>query len=173
MATAYFTASSLDGFVVDDHDSLAWLTTRDVNPTGPFGYQGFIRSIGALVMGATTYEWVVNEQPGEWMYTQPTWVLTHRPEIVVPGHPVQTFSGDVTQLHSRLVAAAGYQDVWVVGGGDAAAQLVDAGLVDELVVNYAPCSLGSGAPLLPTKSDWTLIDSGVNGEFVCARWRKV
>lgn len=172
MSTVYFTASSLDGFIVDDHDSLDWLISRDIDPVGPFGYEAFIKSIGALVMGATTYEWVRNEQPGKWMYTQPTWVLTHRPEIVIAGHPVRTFSGDVRHLHHELTKAAGYRDVWIVGGGDAARQFVDAGLVDELVVTYAPCTLGEGGRLLPTRSEWTLIESGVNREFVCARWRK-
>lgn len=41
-------------------------------------------------MGAATYEWIVKNQPGEWMYCQPTWVVTHRPDIVAAGHPVQT-----------------------------------------------------------------------------------
>jgi dihydrofolate reductase len=172
MSTIYFTGSSLDGFIVDDNDSLRWLTSRDIDPAGPFGYRAFSEAVGALVMGATTYEWVLNESPGDWMYSQPTWVLTHRPEIVVPGHPVHVFNGDVRELYPRLAQAAGYKDVWVVGGGDVAAQFVDAGLVDELVVTYAPCTLGSGGRLLPTKSEWTLVDSAVNGDFVCARWRK-
>lgn len=172
MSTIYFTASSLDGYIVDDHNSLDWLTSRDIDATGPFAYQGFSMSVGALVMGATTYEWVVDERPGEWPYPQPTWVLTHRPDIVRPNHPVQTFAGDVAELHPRLAQAAGYKDVWLVGGGDAAAQFVRDGLVDELVVCYAPCTLGSGGLLLPTKSEWSLIESAVNHDFVCARWRR-
>jgi dihydrofolate reductase len=99
-------------------------------------------------------------------------VLTHRPQILRPNHPVQTFAGDVAELHPLLVQVAGYKDVWVVGGGDTAAQFVHAGLVDELVVSYAPCTLGSGGRLLPTKSEWSLIESTVNRDFVCARWRR-
>jgi dihydrofolate reductase len=106
MATIYFTASSLDGYIVDEADSLDWLTSRAVEADGPFGYDEFIKSIGALVMGSVTYEWVVRNHPGEWMYEQPSWVLTHRPQIVVEGHPVQTFEGDVAELHPKLVSAA-------------------------------------------------------------------
>ncbi len=172
MSTVYFTASSLDGYIVDGDNSLSWLLTRVVDADGPFGYQAFIASVGALVMGSATYEWIVENQPGEWMYAQPSWVLTHRTGVIVEGHDVQTYSGDVADLHPRLVSAAGGKDVWVVGGGNLAAQFVTAGLIDEMIVTYAPCSLGAGSRLLPMRSEWTLAESGVNGEFVCARWLK-
>jgi dihydrofolate reductase len=97
-------------------------------------------------------------------------VLTHRPDIVA--EPVRAFSGDVTELHPHLVQAAGYQDVWVMGGGEAAAQFARAGLIDELIVSYAPCTLGTGGRLMPEHTEWTLVESGVNGDFLCARWQK-
>ena len=172
MATVYFTASSLDGYIVDEADSLDWLTSRNVDADGPFGYEAFIKSVGALAMGSATYEWVVRNHPGEWMYEQPSWVLTHRPEIIADNHPVQTFAGDVAELHAKLLSVAAGKDVWVVGGGDVAAQFAHAGLVDEMIVTYAPCSLGGGSRLLPIRSEWARVESGVNGEFVCARWRK-
>lgn len=170
MATVYYTASSLDGYIVDDADSLDWLTSRDIDPEGPFHYEAFAASVGALAMGSSTYQWIVRNQPGAWPYEQPTWVLTHRPQLVRADHPVQIHTGDVRELHPQLVAAAGGRDVWVVGGGDVAAQFVEAGLIDEMVVSYAPCSLGAGSPVLPIRSEWTLAESAVNRDFVCARW---
>lgn len=172
MSCVYFTASSLDGFVVDEADSLDWLVSRTVDADGPFGYEAFIKSVGALVMGSATYEWILANQPGEWMYEQPSWVLTSRPSIVADGHPVRVFDGAVAELYPTLVEAAGAKDVWLVGGGATAAQFVTAGLVDEMIVTYAPCSLGAGAPVLPVRSEWTLEEVGKNGEFVCARWVK-
>jgi dihydrofolate reductase len=172
MATVYFTASSLDGYIVDEAESLDWLTSRAIDADGAFGYQAFVKSVGALVMGSATYEWVVNNDPGDWPYEQPSWVLTGRPQIIVDGHPVQKFDGDVAELHPTLVSAAAGKYVWVVGGGVTAAQFVTAGLIDEMIVTYAPCSLGGGSRLLPVRSEWALVESGVNGDFVCARWRK-
>lgn len=169
MATIYYTASSIDGFIVDDRNSLEWLISRDIEVDGPFGYRAFEASVGALVMGATTYEWILAND-SDWPYKQPTWVLTHRPDIV--RDPVKAFDGDVTELHPLLLQAAGYQDVWVVGGGEAAAQFVTAGLVDELIVSYAPCTLGTGGRLLPIRSEWKLVESGVNRDFICGRWQK-
>jgi dihydrofolate reductase len=170
MACVYFTASSLDGFVVDEHDSLDWLTSRQHDPDGPFGTDAFMANIGALVMGSATYEWILKNHPGPWMYDQPSWVLTTRPEIVAEKHPVHTFSGEITDVYPRIEEAADGKDVWLVGGGQVAAQFAAAGLVDQMIVTYAPCSLGSGARVLPVRSEWKLAESAVNGEFVCARW---
>ncbi|MGV0810910.1 dihydrofolate reductase family protein [Mycolicibacterium boenickei] len=170
MKTVYYTASSLDGFIVDTDDSLDWLVSRNIDQDGPFGYDEFIKTIGALVMGAATYGWIVKNHPDEWVYDQPTWVVTHRPQIIAAGHPVQVHTGDVAELHPKLVAAAAGKDVWVVGGGEVAAQFVTAGLIDEMIVSYAPCSLGAGSPVLPVRSEWALAESAVNGDFVCARW---
>lgn len=170
--TVYYTASSLDGYIVDDNDSLDWLLTRNIDQGGPFGYDDFIKTIGALAMGSATYEWIVENDPDGWAYDQPTWVLTHRPQIIVEGHPVQVFEGDITELHPKLVSAAAGKDVWVVGGGEIAAQFVAAGLIDEMIVSYTPCSLGAGSRVLPIRSEWVLAESAVNGDFVCARWTR-
>ena len=171
MATIYYTASSLDGYIVDDRGSLDWLTSRAIDQDGPFGIEPFLETVGALVMGADTYEWILANQPGDWMYSQPSWVLTHRPGIVEAGHPVQVFDGAVTDLHPALLSAAAGKHVWVVGGGRVAAQFSEAGLIDEMVVAYAPCTLGAGSPVLPVRSEWMLAESAVNGDFVCVRWR--
>lgn len=172
MACVYYTASSLDGFIVDDEGSLDWLTSRKVDVDGPFGYEAFAKGVGALAMGSTTYQWIVDNHAGPWMYEQPSWVLTRRSGVIADGHPVATYAGEVAELYPTLVAAAGDRDVWVVGGGDVAAQFVAAGLIDEMVVSYAPCTLGQGARLLPLGSEWTLQEVGRNADFVCARWTK-
>ena len=120
MATVYFTASSLDGYIVDEAESLDWLTSRAVDADGAFGYHEFIKSVGALVMGSATYEWVVKNHPGDWPYEQPSWVLTG----IVRGSSRRASGADVRRRCRR--AASGWclrrpaRDVWVVGGGDAA-----------------------------------------------------
>ncbi|GAB2647521.1 dihydrofolate reductase family protein [Gordonia jinhuaensis] len=172
MSTVYFTASSLDGFIVDDDGSLDWLLSRDIDADRPpGGYTDFIDSVGSLAMGASTYRWL-RDQEESWPYSLPTWILTHHPEILRAGDPVQAFSADVAALHPQLVAAANGKDVWIMGGGATAAQFVDRGLVDEMVISYAPCSLGSGERVLPTRSEWELLEVDRNRDFVVARWRR-
>ena len=69
-----------------------------------------------------------------------------------------------------MVEAAGGKDVWVVGGGDLAAQFAEAKLLDELILYIAPVTLGAGRPLFPRKFDLKLLELAQNGAFMCARY---
>ena len=154
MKTQYFTASSLDGFIADANDSLEWLfPLGDPEATS---YPTFIREVGAIAMGSTTYEWVLRhhvrpdaDRPQPWMYTQPTWVFSSRTLPLVPGADIRFARGDVRPVHAAMVAAAGGKNVWIVGGGDLAGQFYDHGLLDEMFVQIGSVTLGAGKPLLP------------------------
>jgi dihydrofolate reductase len=176
VATSYFTASSVDGFVADPEHSLSWLLSRDVDVQGPMGYERFFSErVGAMLMGSTTYRWLLDhlEASGEpWPYDLPCWVLTTRPLPAAAGC-VRFARGDVAELHPQVVAAAGGKDVWVVGGGDVAGQLADAGLLDDVWVQFAPVTLGGGAPLLPRRVELRLEEVARNRDFACARWSVV
>jgi len=65
MATQYFTASSIDGFIADPDHSLSWLLSRDVDADGPMSYARFFESVGAMVMGASTYQWILDHDLGD------------------------------------------------------------------------------------------------------------
>jgi dihydrofolate reductase len=171
MATHFYTASSIDGFIATDQHSLDWLLKQDIDEDGPMSYAAFEKTIGALAMGASTYEWVMQHEDGRWGYEQPTWVFAHRALEFPAGADIRSARGDVTAVHSEMVAAAGGKDLWVVGGGDLAGQFADAGLLDEVWVQYAPVTLGSGAPLLPRTLDLELLEVARNRNFMCGRYR--
>jgi len=173
--TQYYTATSADGFIADEHNSLDWLVVGDnaFPEDHPEAYPNFVKDIGALVMGSTTYLWVTEHEPSsleQWSYEQPTWVCTHRDLRLPAKGRVETFSGDITELHPRLLEAADGKDVWVVGGGDLAGQFLDAGLLDEVHVQYTPVVLGGGAPLLPRRAPLSLIGVQQMGDFVATRY---
>ena len=170
--TVYYTATSLDGFIATADHSLDWLLSRDNDPAGPLGYDGFIAGVGAVAMGATTYRWVRENDPG-WVPERPTWVFTHRELDLVPGADLRATAEDVAVVHAAMVAAAGDRDVYVVGGGDLAGQFADRGLLDEVVVSIAPVTLGAGAPLLPRRVELAVQEVGRNGEFVAVRYAVV
>ncbi|MFJ2552384.1 dihydrofolate reductase family protein [Microbacterium sp. NPDC087591] len=171
MTTSYYTASSLDGFIATPEHSLEWLLKQDIDHEGPMAYRAFERGIGALAMGASTYEWLLRNQGEEpWPYPQPTWVFTHRELPAPEGADVRFVQDDVRRAHDEMAAAAGEKDIWIVGGGEVAGQFADAGLLDEVWVQYAPVTLGAGAPLLPRALDLELLEVARNRSFLCGRY---
>jgi dihydrofolate reductase len=171
--TVYYTATTLDGFIADAHDSLDWLFVQDLDAAGPMNYAAFIADVGALAMGATTYEWIrgrIEAGTDKWSYPMPTVVFTHRDLPVIDGADLRFVRGDPAAVHADLVAAAGGRDVWVVGGGDLAGQFADVGLLDEVVVSIAPVTLGAGRPLFPRRYALRTLEVARNGAFACVRY---
>ena len=156
MKTQYFTATSLDGFIATEDDSLDWLfPLGDLNDSS---YPGFIAEVGALVMGSATYQWIVNhadevmhETGSSWPYTQPTWVFSHRVLPGIDGADIRFVRGNVQQVHDEMRKVAGTKNIWIVGGGDLAGQFYDAGLLHELIIQVGSVTLGSGKPLFPRR----------------------
>lgn len=154
MKTQYYTATSLDGFIATEDDSLEWLfPLGDVAETS---YNDFIKDIGALAMGSVTYEWMLRHvvapatgTPVAWPYTQPVWVFTSRKLAGVPGVDIRFVRGDVRPVHAEMRAAAAGKNLWIVGGGELVGQFHDAGLLDEIIVQVGSVTLGKGKPLLP------------------------
>jgi dihydrofolate reductase len=153
MKTQYYTAASLDGYIADRQHSLDWLFQFQENATSD--YPAFIQSVGAVAMGASTYEWLLRrhllpgaEKPMAWPYSQPSWIFTSRELPRVAGD-IRFARGDVRPIHEEMVKAAAGKNVWIVGGGDLVGQFHDQGLLDEIIVTIASVTLGDGAPLLP------------------------
>lgn len=77
-------------------------------------------------------------------------MFTTRELPIIPGADVRFASGSVVDAWPAIVAAAGEQDVWLVGGGDLVGQFADAGLLDEIRVQIAPEPAGlAGRRLKP------------------------
>ncbi len=156
MKTQYFTATSLDGFIATEDNSLDWLfPLGDINDTS---YPNFIEQVGALAMGSLTYEWMLRhaatvegQMGSSWPYTQPTWVFSRRSLRSIADARLTFVEGDVLPVHDAMRTAAGDKNIWIVGGGDLAGQFLDAGLLDEIHVQIGSVTLGSGKPLLPRR----------------------
>jgi dihydrofolate reductase len=169
MKTQYLTATSLDGYIADKNNSLDWLFQ--------FGGPGdalndFMSQVGAVAMGSTTYEWLLDNeiyknpaQPQPWPYKQPAWIFTTRSLRVVADADIRFVSGDVKPVHQEMAAAAGGKNIWLVGGGALVGRFHEQGLLDEIHLAVAPVLLGSGAPLFsgeiskpPLKLVWAETD---------------
>jgi len=188
--TQYYTATSIDGFIADEHNSLDWLfqvgapgdkadaaAKADDPDSHEKQFGAFFAGVGAMAMGSTTYEWVLDhdqllDNPSKWQDyygTTPCWVFSHRTLPPIPGADLRFVSGDVVPVHEEMAKAAEGKNIWVVGGGELVGQFADHGLLDEIILGVAPVMLGAGAPLLPRRlnsMDLRLAKVGHDAHFV-------
>lgn len=156
MKTQFYTASSLDGFIASEDDSLEWLFP--LAALEKTSYPAFISEVGAIAMGSSTYEWLLTHQvklgtesESAWPYSQPVWVFTSRQLPAPVGADIRFVQGDVKPVHAQMKNISGSKNIWVVGGGDLAGQFFDACLLDELIVQIGSVTLGRGKPLFPRR----------------------
>jgi dihydrofolate reductase len=180
--TQYYTATTLDGYIADEHNSLDWLFEVDRETGEDDSFASFFGEVGAMAMGATTYEWVLDhdrllDDPAKWggyYGDTPCWVFTHRVLPAIPDADIRFVQGDVAPVHDQLTRAAAVKNIWLVGGGDLVGQFADQGLLDEILVGVAPVTLGAGAPLLPrrlTASQLELVDVSRDKQFARLTYR--
>jgi dihydrofolate reductase len=99
-------------------------------------------------------------------FHHPVFILTHhaREPVTMEGGTTFTFVTDgIESALEQARAAAGDEDVSVGGGGAAAQQYLEAGLVDEFQVHIVPVLLGGGVRLF----DGHL--AGIPGAVECTR----
>ena len=142
MKASVFIATSLDGFIARANDDLDWL------PSGggePHGYDEFIATVDALVIGRRTFDKVLTF--GSWPYGEkPVIVLSTRTLDPVPqGANVESMSGAPTEI-ATLLSARGVQHIYV-DGGITIQRFLKAGLIRRLIITRIPILLGDGIPL--------------------------
>src|SRR4051794_15493514 len=114
MRTQYYTATSIDGFIADADNSLDWLFPVERDTEKPDHFDRFFAEVGAMVMGSTTYDWILaHEQlldhPERWTAfygATPTWVFSSRALPVVAGATLRFVQGDVRPVHAAMTTAA-------------------------------------------------------------------
>lgn len=141
-----FIGTSLDGFIARKNGDLDFLP-----PGGgePHGYNEFIASVDAIVIGRKTFETVLTLGP--WPYgDKRVVVLSSRPIdlSVVNGGIVEHMSGAPGQIISQL-AASGAQHLYI-DGGITIQEFLRAGLIERLIITRVPVLIGEGVPLFGT-----------------------
>jgi dihydrofolate reductase len=142
-------AVSLDGYIADASGGVGWL---DPYFSPEVDFMGFIRTIGATVLGRTTWDWAVAQGHSGQMEGR-TIVQTHRPLGTAPPG-VEAFAGDARDLAADLrreLRGSG-KDVWLMGGGESLAGFDEHGLVDRWELGLIPVLLGEGVPLFPRRA---------------------
>ena len=127
--TQYLTATTLDGFIADAHNSLDWLFKVQLGEAAEQRWAAFIGDVGVLAMGATTYTWVLEHEdllthPERWRAfygDRPCWVFTHRvlPAIPTDMHPLAVARLLTTAQPDLVVDGQPVSPLqWLRDGGD-------------------------------------------------------
>ncbi|MEV4057344.1 dihydrofolate reductase family protein [Amycolatopsis sp. NPDC049688] len=104
---------------------------------------------GAFVVGRSMFDMGVDPWGEDGTFKKPVFVVTNRPhEPVVKGPTTFTFVTDGVESALRQAkAAAGDENVVLMGGGTTLRQFLLAGLVDELRLHVVPLLFGAGVRL--------------------------
>lgn len=142
MKATVFVGTSLDGFIARANGEFDFLPTDGGEP---HGYDEFMATVDALVMGRKTFETVRALDP--WPYGEkPVFVLSTRPLAPAPpGVVVEHMSGEPGEIVSQL-AARGIQHIYV-DGGITIQRFLRAGLIQRLIITRVPVLIGDGIPL--------------------------
>jgi dihydrofolate reductase len=137
-----FIGTSLDGFIARANGDLDFLP-----PGGgePHGYDEFMATVDALVIGRKTFETVLTFDT--WPYGEkPVFVLSTRPLAPAPLLAVvERMSGAPADIVSQL-AARGLRHVYV-DGGITIQRFLQAELIQRLIITRVPVIIGTGIPL--------------------------
>jgi dihydrofolate reductase len=142
MTASVFIGISIDGFMARRNGDLDWLPEDDE----PHGYDEFMASVDALVIGRNTFEKVMSFEG--WPYGEKrVVVLSSRPVdlSVVRNGVVEQMSGSPAEIVSQL-AATGAHHLYI-DGGITIQGFLRAGLIQRLIITRVPVLIGDGIPL--------------------------
>lgn len=166
----YYVAATLDGFIARDDGSLGGFPMDDeflahLLEEFPETIPAHLRApedtrdnkwFDSVLMGRKTYEvglavGVTNPYPTLEQY------LFSRTMEESPDERVELVSENAARRVEDLKQGTG-RAIWLCGGADLAATLLEAGLIDKLIVKLNPVLFGSGIPLFSARIEPTALE---------------
>lgn len=144
MAFYFYGCMSMDGYLATKMHDLTWL--YESGDAADTDCETFYRQMDMALMGRRTFDKIAKQtKPCEAYPTTDNVVFTHQ-SLDCEG--LRAVCADPVTF---VKAQDGQKNIWVVGGNTILAPLLDAGLVDVLIIQVAPVLLGEGIPLLPKR----------------------
>jgi dihydrofolate reductase len=146
MTASVFVGTSVDGFIARLNGDFDFL------PEGggePHGYNEFIASVDAIVIGRKTFEKVLSME---------TWPYGDKRVVILSSHPldlsaavggiVEQMAGPPAEIVSQLTVR-GVHHLYI-DGGITIQRFLRAGLIQRLIITRVPVLIGEGIPLFGT-----------------------
>jgi dihydrofolate reductase len=143
MTASVFVGISVDGFMARPNHELDFL---DAGGNEPHGYDEFIASVDAIVIGRKTFDKVLTLGP--WAYGKKRVVVLSSRSVdlsTAKGGNVEQMAGDPADIVARL-AATGANHLYI-DGGETIQRFLCAGVIQRLVITRVPVLIGQGIPL--------------------------
>jgi dihydrofolate reductase len=137
-----YIANSLDNFIASEDGSLDWLFSDS-----DYGYYDFLATIDCTLMGNKTYQHVLTFE-GEFPYKDKENYVFTRNTHLEKDENVRFISTDIQAFVKNLTQKEG-KNIWCIGGGEVNRILLQANLIDEMILSIHPILLGKGIPMFP------------------------
>jgi len=139
MKVTMYPAITLDGFIADPNgECYQWISDED-----EANFTKAIAKAGCVLLGRKTYEQYPEDFPPKSGATAFVWT-THTDQ---PDQERVKFVRGTPEEVLQQIAAHGFSEVIVSGGGEVNGSLADAGLIDEIIVSIYNVTIGEGIPL--------------------------
>jgi dihydrofolate reductase len=177
MATSlYHSTASLDGFITGPDEEIGFLVEPATGDNALV--DALIPRLGALLVGGRTQHWrppgaqtqevdELTARPYGGAWEGPIVVHTHDPDEP-PAEGIVFVTGTIEEAYEVAAEAAGDKYVAVLGAVTAR-RLLEAGLLDEVLLHVVPRFVGAGTPVLdapgglPVTLEW--VDRSTSGEM--------
>ncbi len=157
MKVSVYIAVSIDGFIARTDGDIEWLHSySESDENEDYGYEEFMSSVDALIMGRKTFEKVLSFE--KWPYGNKTVVVLSSSSVAIPeklGKHIEASSLDPSELLANL-SKRGINHVYI-DGGKTIQSFLCAGLVNEFTITYIPHLIGNGIPLFGALKDDVLL----------------
>ncbi len=138
-----YIACSLDGFIAKPDGDISFLSVVEKEGED-YGYTAFMETVDTVITGRKTYDKVLAMGYGYPHTNKEAYVVTRTPQP--PKDGLTFYSGNLIELVKRLKQQEG-QNIYLDSGAEVIGQLLEAGLIDQLIISVVPVLLGSGIRL--------------------------
>jgi dihydrofolate reductase len=146
-----YIAASTDGYIARPDGNIDWLHDKKYTiPDEDFGYTAFMQTIDTTLMGNTTYQQVLSFDATFPYPDLKTYVFSRSEHQDTES--VSFVKDNVVDFIEQLKEQPG-KDIWLIGGGQLNATVLNAGLLDEIILTYIPIILGKGIPLFSSEAN--------------------
>jgi len=139
-----YIANSLDGYIARPDGGIDWLSLAEL-PGEDYGYATFYAEVDTVLMGRKTYDTVIAMGIPFPHADKTTYILSH--SLKEDKGLLRFYSGNPGDLIREIKQSPG-GNIFIDGGSEVIAQLLETDAIDEWVISTLPVLLGQGISLL-------------------------